>query len=363
MWCTPKKNDLKIFDNWSFQVFSCVNNPVKYIHPDSYRGLSALQRLKLRSAHLHQLPSFQHIGHSLTDFELSFSVQFIGNNAHDFSYLWKIKDLNMVHNGLKSTPLGLNHVANTVKILDFSSNAIHSIASMEGIKFVKLQTLYLSKNKIAHLRPEFLIAPRLQSLNLERNILVSLDDVTQYPWGSSLPGHKYMIIHMRWNPWHCNGSFIWMRSNLYRYYKQIVYAKPPFKPCITNVDQLFCTSPDERIDTYIVPKYVIRSVNVSIRSLGDLAGKSLQWRHNGRDGVSNHQPHHCLLNRSFRRRSKKTSKLRVTGLCAENSPVTGEFPAQMSSDAENISIWWRHHVLSALRIKCIVKSYVWKING
>ena len=40
----------------------------------------------------------------------------------------------------------------------------------------------------------------------------------------------------------------------------------------------------------------------------------LQWRHNGRDGVSNHQPHHCLLNRLFMRRSKKTSRLRVTGL-------------------------------------------------
>ena len=40
----------------------------------------------------------------------------------------------------------------------------------------------------------------------------------------------------------------------------------------------------------------------------------LQWRHNGHDGVSNHQPHQCLLNRLFGRRSKKTSKLRVTGL-------------------------------------------------
>ena len=46
---------------------------------------------------------------------------------------------------------------------------------------------------------------------------------------------------------------------------------------------------------------------------------TLQWRHNGRDRVSNHQPHDCLLNRLFRRRSKKTSKLRVTG------PLCGEF--------------------------------------
>ena len=39
----------------------------------------------------------------------------------------------------------------------------------------------------------------------------------------------------------------------------------------------------------------------------------------------------------------KTSKLRVTGLCVGNSPVTGEFPAQRDSNAENVSIWWRHH--------------------
>ena len=72
---------------------------------------------------------------------------------------------------------------------------------------------------------------------------------------------------------------------------------------------------------------------------------SLRWRHNDHAGVSNHQPHGCLLNRLFRRKSKKTSKLRATGLCAGNSPGTGEFPAQMASYAENVSIWWRHHVM------------------
>ena len=41
----------------------------------------------------------------------------------------------------------------------------------------------------------------------------------------------------------------------------------------------------------------------------------------------------------FRRSSKKTSKLRVTGLCEGNSPVTGDFPAQMASNTENVSIF------------------------
>ena len=85
---------------------------------------------------------------------------------------------------------------------------------------------------------------------------------------------------------------------------------------------------------------------------------TLQWHHNGRYSVSNHQPHSCLLNRLFKRRSKKTSKLRVTDLCVGNSPGTGEFPAQMASNAENVSIWWRHHecLRNTMRIVILYSS-------
>ena len=78
---------------------------------------------------------------------------------------------------------------------------------------------------------------------------------------------------------------------------------------------------------------------------------TLQWRHNERNGVSNHRHLDCLLNRLFRRRSKKTSKLRVTGLCEGNSRVTGEFLAQRTSNAESVSIWWRHHDICAWMVK------------
>ena len=70
---------------------------------------------------------------------------------------------------------------------------------------------------------------------------------------------------------------------------------------------------------------------------------TLQWHHNERDGVSNQQSQDCLLKGLFRHRSKKTSKFHITGLCAGNSPVSGEFPAQKASNAENVSIWWCHH--------------------
>ena len=82
-----------------------------------------------------------------------------------------------------------------------------------------------------------------------------------------------------------------------------------------------------------------------MRCKGIYISQTLQWCHNERNGVSNHRRLHCLLNFLFSRRSKKTSKLSVIGLCMGNSPVTGEFPAQKASNAENVSIWWRHHEL------------------
>ena len=67
--------------------------------------------------------------------------------------------------------------------------------------------------------------------------------------------------------------------------------------------------------------------------------RSLKWHHNERDGISNHRRIDWSLHRLFRRRSKKTSKLRVTGFCEGNSSVTSKFPAQRDT---KVSIWWRH---------------------
>ena len=106
----------------------------------------------------------------------------------------------------------------------------------------------------------------------------------------------------------------------------------PHRPCVIISGDLHCV-PDDRIE--------------ATSWIG--SGVPLQWRHNEHDCVSKHQPHQCLLNRLFRRRSKKTSQLHVTGLCEGNSPETDEFPAQMTSNAENVFIWWRYHALRARR--------------
>ena len=83
---------------------------------------------------------------------------------------------------------------------------------------------------------------------------------------------------------------------------------------------------------------------------------SSEWRHNERYGVSNHRHLDCLLNLLFRCRSKKTPKLRVTGLCEGNSPVTGEFPSQRASNADKVSIWY---VTTSCTVWCWAMSRHW----
>ena len=105
----------------------------------------------------------------------------------------------------------------------------------------------------------------------------------------------------------------------------------------------------------------------------------LQWRHNERYGVSNRRRLDGLLNRLITPRSRKTSKIRVTGLREGNSPLTGEFTSQRASNAENVSIWWRHygtvtlsrpadflptvtcieHILSIQRCQ-VIKPFTWR---
>ena len=77
--------------------------------------------------------------------------------------------------------------------------------------------------------------------------------------------------------------------------------------------------------------------------------RALRLRHNERYGVPNQRRLDGLLNRLSKRRSKKTSKLRGTGFCEGNSSVTGEFPSQRTSIAENVSFQSRYHDNASLQ--------------
>ena len=143
---------------------------------------------------------------------------------------------------------------------------------------------------------------------------------------------KYLLIqytelqwvHLIWL-WDCDED----RSFKYHFI-------PGFSPkqCISSIQSQVCSTSSLR---YVTTKCIAQSFHICYcdfkvpritdsyfscrmnpaifysNNLVDCAlQNALQWRHNGLDSVSNHQPRDCLLNRLFRRRSKKTSKLRVT---------------------------------------------------
>ena len=87
--------------------------------------------------------------------------------------------------------------------------------------------------------------------------------------------------------------------------------------------------------------------------------KPLQWRHNERNGVSTRRRLDCLLNRLFRRRSKKASKLRVTGLCMGNH----RWPVDSHHRRPVIRKRFprRHAISNALQVTssyCIISQYI-----
>ena len=87
----------------------------------------------------------------------------------------------------------------------------------------------------------------------------------------------------------------------------------------------------------------------STASINKVLHRSLHWRHNERDGVSNNHTQDCLLNRLFKRRSKKTPKLPDTGLCEGihrspvNSPHKGPVTWKMFS-FDGIIMWFPFHI-------------------
>ena len=88
---------------------------------------------------------------------------------------------------------------------------------------------------------------------------------------------------------------------------------------------------------------------------------SLQWRHNERDGVSNHQRLDCLLTCFIQAQNKENLKApRHWPLWGEFTG-TGEFTAQKASSAENVSIWWRHHV-AELQISMVTGHNISRVS-
>ena len=183
---------------------------------------------------------------------------------------------------------------------------IHSERQTRLNKPISWENAHNQKWLAARLRTSLLFPtwtdiPDISFFHLHRNDVTSslFALVNLFYWQKT--SHIYLLLRLYWI-WTVSGSLdklVWMERILLR--KKMTYI---FLGLIAQYNSTIqCGSP--------------------------------QWRHDG-----------CMIVYStvfFRRRSKKTSKLRATGLDEGNSSVTGELPAQRASNVENVPIWWRHH--------------------
>ena len=141
------------------------------------------------------------------------------------------------------------------------------------------------------------------------------------------------ISHTKWNYLFFIGTLIWSSNCTFKKNSYTIWWLASRRFILKNIPSssqtLFCA---RFLECFPLPPRLISHTHIIT-----MTSYWARWRLTS-------QPHYCLLKRKFSRRQKNASNLRVTVLCAGNSPVTGEFPAQMASNAEKISIWWRHHV-------------------
>ena len=143
-------------------------------------------------------------------------------------------------------------------------------------------------------------------------------------------------------------------------------VKQPWRICLRNHTNL-------QTIRYILPKHkktkqtrVHTSRDVLQQNPPCYTRMTLQWRHNERDGVSNHQPHDCSLKRVFRGRSKKTSSFAslvfVRGIhrWSVNSPHKRPVTRKMLS-FDDVIMSWQRSVCHGWLVSAI-KSLFWMLT-
>ena len=158
-----------------------------------------------------------------------------------------LEDLIFRESGLNEVPGSIRHVSSTINLLDLSQNCITTLGNMENIVFHNLTNIYLSQNCIYHLNHMSLHLPALSYIKLSENHLTHLDDMSTCQWGLAYHENWFVIVNVENNPWHCNGSMLWLQSSLcYGPTTQMSasYIRQP-QGLIIGISRLICHSPAE----------------------------------------------------------------------------------------------------------------------
>ena len=151
--------------------------------------------------------------------------------------------------------------------------------------------------------------------------------------------------------WEANSFLVFNTHQVYWNVLHWAYLCSLTEKCIAPTDEVRCNFVSGSFKRYAYcHRYDQAMLNLLVSNWNQYQERKyttkrypLQWRHNDHDSVSNHQPHGCLLSRFIRAQIKENIKApRHWPLCGEFTGP-GDFPAQRASNAENVSVWWRHH--------------------
>ena len=125
---------------------------------------------------------------------------------------------NLIH-----IPGDLRYVAASIHILNFRNNWISTLYNMYNISFPVLKEVRLEFNNIFHFEHNLLRFPTLQIFSIRHNKIRELPDMSTCVWGMESEDMMYATFHPANNPFHCNGSMMWLGKSICRHGEAIYF--------------------------------------------------------------------------------------------------------------------------------------------
>ena len=221
---------------------------LKYIDPTAFDGLPRLRTLDIRSHSLQKTPDLSSVGRTLKRFHLSnFGGAYENINLKS---VVSMRGFVMEEAGLIHIPEDIRCVAGSLRILDLRKNMISTLKIMNDITFPSLREIWLQFNNIFHLSPKHLRLPTLQSFSIKNNKITELPDLSACIWGMKSEDVTYATFYSANNPFHCNGSMMWLGKSVCRSGREIYFRRLMLAIASEN---LYCHSPSEVQGRTVLP--------------------------------------------------------------------------------------------------------------
>ena len=235
----------------TLQEIQLCGQPLAYINPYAFWGLSILETLRIIGTALRKMPLLPNSSCSLE--HLDFSSNLISNYGVIMTGgFCRLKYLSLASNRLTSVP-DLWRVALSLTYLGLSENCLESLYKPYPVQFTKLRVLALRNTCLKHISLVNLSMSMLFRLYINGNWITSIEPIDSLnldieSWNNS---DCRLSVTLDENPLHCNDSLAWLYEDLqpadYRtgMYAHIFYRDTSLKIKIAFYEYVTCQSPHQ----------------------------------------------------------------------------------------------------------------------